>query len=152
MVRWRPLVYNKKRPWWSWKILICNRRKNWWKSTLIWRIIPMNFKYIFKNWKVNWKHFAKCLVKFLNLLTRTTNWKSLRNYFWTTPCLKYRTKHLLIRTWSGRNGGKQCRRSLKNRFKKVWKLFVQTKKLTWMNWFHTDCILKATSMIGLLVN
>jgi hypothetical protein len=68
--------------------------------------------------------FCKVFNKVFKLLTWTTNWRSLRNYFWTTPCLRYRTEHLLIKTWSEKNGGKLYRRSLNNESKKVWKLLM----------------------------
>ncbi len=104
MSRWRPLMYNGKKLCWSWRIGICSRGNNWWKLTLIWRIVPMNFEYKFKNWKANWKHFAKCSIKFLKSCTWTIGWRYLNNYFWTMPCLRYRTKHWFIKTQSGRNG------------------------------------------------
>jgi hypothetical protein len=76
----------------------------------------------------------------------------LMNYLWTMPCPRCKTNNWLKRTQSGRNGGKQCRRSLKNKFKRVWTLFMQIKRPTWMNRLYSYYILRATSMIGSLAN
>jgi hypothetical protein len=62
------------------------------------------------------------------------------------PYLRYKTKHWLIKIWNGKNGGKLYRKLWKNRSKTIWRLFVQMKKPTWMNWLHTSSILKAISM------
>jgi hypothetical protein len=49
------------------------------------------------------------------------------------PCLRYKTKHWLIKTRNGRNGGKQYRRLWKNKSKIIWRLLMHMKKPTWMN-------------------
>ncbi len=145
-------MYNGKRICWSWRIHVCNRGNNWRKLTLIWKIIPMNFEYNSKNWRANWKHFVKCRVKFFKPPTWIISWRNLRNCFWTMLRLRYWTKHWLIKTRNGRNGGKLYKRLRKNRLKTVWKLLVQMKKPIWMNWLHIRCNLKAINMTSSLAN
>jgi len=148
MVRWRPLVYNKKILYWSWRLLVCSRGNNLRKSTLIWRIIPMNFQYKFKNWRAYWKQFTKHPIKFLNLFTWTIGWRS-EELLLDNALLKVKNQTLADRNSKWKE---LCKSSLKDRSKKVWRLFLQTNKPTWMNWLHTGCILKATSMTNLLAN
>jgi hypothetical protein len=133
MARWKPLLHNEIFFCWSWKITVCNRRNNWWKSPLTWRIIPMNFGYRSKNWRANWRHFVKRWVKFFKPHTWITGWRSLNNYFWIVPCLRYGPKHWLIKTQNERNGGKLYKKLQKNKSKTIWRLLVHMKKPTWMN-------------------
>jgi hypothetical protein len=133
MARWKPLMHNENFFCWNWKIIVYSRRNNWWKSTLTWKIVPMNFGYRPKNWKANWRHFIKHRVKFFKPHTWITGWRSLNNFFWTMLCLRYKTKHWLIKTRNGRNGGKLYMKTQKNKSKTIWRLLVHMKKPTWMN-------------------
>ncbi len=54
------------------------------------------------------------------MLKWITCWRSLRNYCWTTPYSKCKTKSWEIEIPSGRSGGKLFRSSQKSKFMTVW--------------------------------
>ncbi len=54
------------------------------------------------------------------MLEWTIGWRSLRSYYWKTPCSRCIIMPWRRRTLSGRNGGKPFKSSQRNKFKKTW--------------------------------